>query len=184
MLDDSNHVPPLEISRVMPRYKHSRKRLILVDFEGTLWSRDLSSPGLVGMAQGDYVFPEEAVNILGNLAEDTRNEVWLLSGLRIDGVLEKVREKVPKVGIVYVFFLFCIKTVWILMQYLLQCGEWLFYQDTGCWLLYRGMDQHGIEFQSDMEECLFRDAQLCPSFIHSACPMWCLFRRFLSLIVH
>ncbi|KAF8809892.1 alpha,alpha-trehalose-phosphate synthase [Phlegmacium glaucopus] len=100
MQDDSISVPPLEVSRVSPRYKHSRKRLVLVDFEGTLWSRDLSRAGLVGMAQGEYVFPEEAVNALGKLAEDARNEVWLLSGLRVDGVLEKVREKVPKVGIV------------------------------------------------------------------------------------
>ena len=107
MQDDSIFVPPLELARVLPRYKHSRKRLILVDFEGTLWSRDLSRAGLVGMEKGEYVFPEEAVNVLGKLAEDARNEVWLLSGLRVDGVLERVREQVPKVGIVYVFF-FCI----------------------------------------------------------------------------
>ena len=104
MQDDSISVPPLEPSRVLPRYKHSRKRLILVDFEGTLWIRDLSRDGLVGMAKGEYVFPEEVVNVLGKLAEDSRNEVWLLSGLRVDGVLEKFREKVPKVGIMYVFF--------------------------------------------------------------------------------
>ena len=30
-----------------------------------------------------------------------KNEVWLLSGLRVDRVLERFREKV---GIVYVFF--------------------------------------------------------------------------------
>ena len=104
MQDDSISVPPLEPSRVLPRYKHSRKRLILVDFEGTLWIRDLSRDGLVGMAKGEYVFPEEVVNVLGKLAEDSRNEVWLLSGLRVDGVLERFREKVPKVGIMYVFF--------------------------------------------------------------------------------
>ena len=103
MQDDFISVPPLEISRVLPRYKHSRKRLILVDFEGTLWSRDLSRAGL---AKGDCVFPEEAVNVLGKLAEDSKNEVWLMSGLRIDGVLGRVGEKVPKVGIMSVFFSF------------------------------------------------------------------------------
>jgi trehalose 6-phosphate synthase complex regulatory subunit len=100
MQDDSISVPPLELSHVLPRYKHSRKRLILIDFEGTLWSRDLSRAGLVGMAKGEYEFPEQAVNVLGKLAEDARNEVWLLSGLRVDGVLESVKEKVPKLGIV------------------------------------------------------------------------------------
>ena len=102
MQDDSISVPPLDLSRVLPRYKHSRKRLILVDFEGTLWTRDLSRAGLVGMAKGDYLFPEEVANVLGKLADDSRNEVWLLSGLRVDGVLERFKEKVPKVGIVYV----------------------------------------------------------------------------------
>ena len=105
MQDDSISVPPLDLSRVLPRFKHSRKRLILVDFEGTLWTRDLTRAGLVGMAKGEYAFPEEVANVLGKLADDSRNEVWLLSGLRVDGVLERFREKVPKVGIVYVFFL-------------------------------------------------------------------------------
>ena len=104
MQDDSISVPPLDLSRVLPRYKHSRKRLILVDFEGTLWVRDLTRAGLVGMAKGEYEFPEEVANVLGRLADDSRNEVWLLSGLRVDGVLERFREKVPKVGIVYVSF--------------------------------------------------------------------------------
>jgi trehalose-6-phosphatase len=56
------------------------------------------------MAKGEYEFPEEVVNVLGKLADDSRNEVWLLSGLKVDGVLEWFREKVPKVGIVYVSF--------------------------------------------------------------------------------
>ena len=119
--DDSISVPPLEPSRVLPRYKHSRKRLILVDFEGTLWSRDLSRAGLLGMAEGEYTFPEDAVNVLGKLADDTRNEVWLLSGLRVDGVLERIKERVPKVGIVYVIFLY----IQDLSEILSQCREWL-----------------------------------------------------------
>ena len=44
-----------------------------------------------------------------------------------------------------------------------QCGEWLFHQDARCRFLYWGLDQYGIEFQSDMEECLFGDSQLCTS---------------------
>ena len=135
MQDDSISVPPLEISRVLPRYKHSRKRLILVDFEGTLWSRDLSKAGLVGMAQGNYEFPEAAVNVLKKLAEDARNEVWLLSGLRIDGVLESVREKVPKVGIVYVFLFLSDGSGIYMILFFLQCGEWLLHQDTSCGFL-------------------------------------------------
>ena len=133
MQDDSISVPPLDLSRVLPRYKHSRKRLILVDFEGTLWIRDLTRAGLVGMAKGEYEFPEEVANVLGKLAEDSRNEVWLLSGLRIDGVLERIREKVPKVGIVYVlFFSSFYHNGAYMVSLFFKCGEWLFHQDKGC----------------------------------------------------
>ncbi|KAF8153874.1 glycosyltransferase family 20-domain-containing protein [Crassisporium funariophilum] len=102
---DALAVPSLSqnLPLLLPRYKHSRKRLILIDFEGTLWQRDLSRAGLVGMAKGEYDFPEEAVRVLGKLADEAggRNEVWLLSGLKVgEGVLERVRERVPRVGIV------------------------------------------------------------------------------------
>ena len=76
--------------------------MILVDFEGTLCIRDLTRAGLVGKAKGEFKFPEEVANALGRLADDPKNEVWLLSGLRVDGVLERFREKVPKV--VHLFF--------------------------------------------------------------------------------
>jgi trehalose 6-phosphate synthase complex regulatory subunit len=71
------------------------------------------------MAKGEYVFPEEVVNGMGKLAEDLRNEAWLLSGLRVDGVLERLREKMPKVGIVSCVFLFYIlflsRQFWVLI---------------------------------------------------------------------
>ena len=87
-----------------------------MDFEGTLWSRDLSKKGVLGASQGfedgktEEDLPplpeqvEEAISVLGKLAEDRKNEVWLLSGLRIKGVLERVAKRLPKVGIVYVLF--------------------------------------------------------------------------------
>ena len=84
---------------------------MLVDFEGTLWRRDLTQRGVLDMLGGvdaggeqtELKLPEkveEAIGVLGKLAEDRRNEVWLLSGLRAKGVLEAVAERVPKVGIV------------------------------------------------------------------------------------
>jgi len=97
---------------LVPKYKYSQRRIILVDFEGTLWRRDLSQVGVLQMLggadagggeQAKLELPEEveeAIGVLGKLAEDRRNEVWLLSGLRVKGVLEAVAERVPKVGIV------------------------------------------------------------------------------------
>jgi hypothetical protein len=143
MQDDSISVPPLDLSRVLPRYKHSRKRLILVDFEGTLWIRDLTRAGLVGMAKGDYEFPEEVANVLGKLADDSRNEVWLLSGLRVDGVLERFREKVPKVGIVYVLFLFFfVMTVLAIPSFFKKKNS----AENGCFIKTRAVGSYNGEW--------------------------------------
>ncbi|GLB44271.1 putative trehalose-phosphatase [Lyophyllum shimeji] len=122
-------VPVFDVARVLPRYRHSRKRLVLVDLEGCLWRRDLSREGLVRMEE-DYRLagrgvnkvngekhgegekedkegeaervsvPEEALKVLERLVEDRRNEVWLLSGLRVTGVLERIAERIPRLGIV------------------------------------------------------------------------------------
>lgn len=137
-------VPHLSPQLLISKYKHSQRRLILVDLEGTLWRRDLTKSGLVemmkimeglgsstaslsvsgsnsgsssslGSASGSLLregatnnegkpmaLPkevDEAIEVLGRLAEDRKNEVWILSGLKVGGVLEKVAEKVPKVGI-------------------------------------------------------------------------------------
>ncbi|KAG6810498.1 hypothetical protein H0H92_011595 [Tricholoma furcatifolium] len=102
-------VPPLDTARVLPRYRHSRRRLVLVDLEGTLWRRDLSREGLARMEE-DYlclkgeerkvVVPEEALETLEALVGDVRNEVWLLSGLRVRGVLERIAERIPRLGVV------------------------------------------------------------------------------------
>ncbi|KAF8963230.1 alpha,alpha-trehalose-phosphate synthase [Flammula alnicola] len=103
----SSSAPILTPSLLLPKYKHSQKRLILVDFEGTLWRRDLTQKGVLqflgGKGNSEVELPkevEDAIGVLGKLAEDRRSEVWLLSGLQMKGVLEAVAERVPKVGIV------------------------------------------------------------------------------------
>lgn len=96
MESDPQSVAELDLSRLLPRYKHSQSRLILIDFEGTLWIRDPAALAL----RGEFEPPKEAVDALNRLTEDPRNEVWLLSGLQVKGALEKVAAIAPKVGIV------------------------------------------------------------------------------------
>ena len=104
---DPSSVPVLDMPRLVPRYKHSSKRLILIDFEGTLWRRDLSHEGIAKTLRNesewnedDADWPRESVEVLKTLSEDRRNEVWVLSGLPRTGVLGKLAKVVPKVGIV------------------------------------------------------------------------------------
>ncbi|KXN83190.1 hypothetical protein AN958_01704 [Leucoagaricus sp. SymC.cos] len=99
-LDDIEDVPALDLTRVLPRYKHSQRRLILVDFEGTLWRRDLTRKGLQAYLKGEFKIPDAPLEALRDLAEDKQNDVWLLSGLPVRDVLERAAEKVPRIGIV------------------------------------------------------------------------------------
>ncbi|KAH8112031.1 glycosyltransferase family 20-domain-containing protein [Phellopilus nigrolimitatus] len=89
--DAVGRAPSLDVSLLLPRYRHARKRLILVDFEGTLWLRDPRSRA--------FDPPHEALDVLKALAEDERNDVWLLSGLPIGGNLDKVARDLPDVGL-------------------------------------------------------------------------------------
>jgi trehalose 6-phosphate synthase complex regulatory subunit len=88
-------VPSLSTARhLLPRYKHSRKRLLLLDWEGTLVPRRVSS----------HMTPSpEVVQLLTKITQDDKNEVWILSGLPVKGVLDSLTKEVPKIGIVYVF---------------------------------------------------------------------------------
>lgn len=92
---DLNSVPALNTTLLIPRYKHSPRRILLLDFEGTLWRPDMSRAGLLA----PFVPPEGAVELLNKFSANKRNEVWLLSGLPVKS-LEQVAAKVPGVGIV------------------------------------------------------------------------------------
>jgi hypothetical protein len=105
---DPDSVPVFNLARMLPRYKHSMKRLILVDFEGTLWRRDLSKDGMQcrmlrkeeEWSEEDEAWPKDSVELLKTLADDKKNEVWVLSGLVRTGILGKLSKVAPKVGII------------------------------------------------------------------------------------
>lgn len=90
---DVLQIAALDVSRLLPGYRHSDRRLLLIDFEGTLWTdRDPRAT--------TFNPPKEALDLVARLAKDMRNEVWLLSGLPVKGMMEKVAETVPGIGIV------------------------------------------------------------------------------------
>lgn len=101
---DPSLVPPLDLSRLIPKYRHSASRLIFVDLEGCLWVRDMSRNAMMEMmksGKGPMVeIPESTIQVLGRMVDDPKNEVWVLSGLPVKGALERLAERVPSVGIV------------------------------------------------------------------------------------
>ncbi|TBU43087.1 glycosyltransferase family 20-domain-containing protein, partial [Dichomitus squalens] len=98
---DPADIATFDVARVLPRYRHSQKRLLLFDFEGTIWTRDIITIARNAGATGtpEFEAPEEAIKLLNRLAEDPRNQVWLLSGLT-KKMLDVVAEKAPTIGIV------------------------------------------------------------------------------------
>ncbi|KZS89294.1 hypothetical protein SISNIDRAFT_431860 [Sistotremastrum niveocremeum HHB9708] len=90
---DPLSIPSLDVSLILPRYKHSQNRLILVDLEGTLWQRNPA------MRDGGFQPPQEALDVLKRLSDDDRNNVWLLSGLPVGGGLDKIAAALPNVGL-------------------------------------------------------------------------------------
>ncbi|KIJ64234.1 glycosyltransferase family 20 protein [Hydnomerulius pinastri MD-312] len=93
---DLSAVPVVDVARLLPRYKHSSKRLLLIDYEGAIWIRDMSRAGLLAPFEPQ----KEALELLKRFSDDSRNEVWLLSGLPVKGALDKIADAVPSVGIV------------------------------------------------------------------------------------
>ena len=91
-------VASLDLALLLPRYRHSQRRLILIDFEDTLWQRN---PRRQLEGQGEDI-PLEAIGVVTRLSEDNRNEVWLLSGLQVK-TLDAVAKHLHKVGFVCVF---------------------------------------------------------------------------------
>ncbi|KAF8884515.1 glycosyltransferase family 20-domain-containing protein [Infundibulicybe gibba] len=73
-----------DLTDMLPRYRHSQKRLILLDFEGTLWLRDASRQGISEV-------PEDAIDILKKLADDRRNEVCKFRRSAENGCFIKTR---------------------------------------------------------------------------------------------
>ncbi|KAI5891466.1 uncharacterized protein SCHCODRAFT_02629180 [Schizophyllum commune H4-8] len=93
---DVEDVTVLDAHRVVPRYKHSSKRMLFIDLEGTLYKRDVSRDALL---DNRFDPPEAALEILEKLVADKRNEVWLMSGLP-RSVLQRIADRIPRLGII------------------------------------------------------------------------------------
>ena len=85
----------LDLALLLPRYRHSERRLLLIDLEDTLWERN---PRRQHEGKGEAI-PTEAIGVIKRLSEDSRNEVWLLSGLPVK-MLDDIAKDTPKVGFV------------------------------------------------------------------------------------
>ncbi len=93
-----------KIGRVLVQWRHCKRRLALVDLEGTLWDREKFRSKMKFKKGVDVLDPglRAAIEVLRCLNADKRNEVWVLSGLTVQGALGVVAKELPDIGIVYV----------------------------------------------------------------------------------
>ncbi|KAK0492831.1 alpha,alpha-trehalose-phosphate synthase [Armillaria luteobubalina] len=91
-----------KIGRVLVQWRHCKRRLVLVDLEGTLWDREKFRSKMKFKKGVDVLDPglKAAIEVLRCLNADKRNEVWVLSGLTVQGALGVVAKELPDIGIV------------------------------------------------------------------------------------
>ncbi|KAI6777881.1 uncharacterized protein J7T54_004153 [Emericellopsis cladophorae] len=89
---DQTSVPRLSIPNVVGKYQQSRRRLFVLDYEGTLVSWG-------PLSQIIPVSPQRTLDILNDLLLDERNTVYVMSGRR-PKELERVFRRVPNLGLI------------------------------------------------------------------------------------
>ncbi|CAE6435944.1 unnamed protein product [Rhizoctonia solani] len=90
-----SEVPQIEPSKVFVNTTSSEKRLILIDWEGALWNEDPRITWHSGFSP-----PAPKLEIVRKLLANEQNEIWILSGMGVQGGLEKIAAELPGVGLV------------------------------------------------------------------------------------
>jgi HAD superfamily hydrolase (TIGR01484 family) len=85
-------VPRLSISRLTEKYRQSKQRLMILDYEGTLAS--WGSPRSIILTT-----PQRAITTLTELTEDPANIVYVMSS-RMPEELERLFRQVPNLGLI------------------------------------------------------------------------------------
>jgi len=89
---DPENVPRLQIRRLRQNYDSSKKRLLVIDFEGTLTTWDSPNESVVTV-------PLRVTELLSNLVNDPQNIVYVMSQHTMDS-LEHMFRMVPSLGLI------------------------------------------------------------------------------------
>ncbi|CAE6425285.1 unnamed protein product [Rhizoctonia solani] len=90
-----SEVPLLDPSKLFANATSGDKRLIFLDWEGTLWNED---PRITW--HSGFNPPTAKLDTVKKLLANEQNEVWILSGMGVQGGLEKIATELPGVGLV------------------------------------------------------------------------------------
>ncbi|KAG0237579.1 hypothetical protein BGX31_003536 [Mortierella sp. GBA43] len=106
----SIHIPLLNLDAVMPQYQAAKRRLLLLDYDGTLLPYERS---LAARSKGQTSV-EEMIKVVTDLAQDPKNTVYIMSGRTRDS-LDHTFGSIPNVGLCAeggCFLKYAGRTVW------------------------------------------------------------------------
>ncbi|KAF9437804.1 hypothetical protein BGZ76_011046 [Entomortierella beljakovae] len=91
----SIHIPLLDMAVVLPQYKSAKRRLLLLDYDGTLLPYERTT---AVRAKGKTSSNEDMIKIVTELAQDPKNVVYIMSG-RTRGSLMETFGSIPNLGL-------------------------------------------------------------------------------------
>ncbi|KAF9356901.1 hypothetical protein BGX26_004576 [Mortierella sp. AD094] len=91
----SIHIPLLDMAAVLPQYREAKRRLLLLDYDGTLLPYERTT---AVRSKGKTSSNEDMVRIVTELAQDPKNTVYIMSG-RTRCSLEDTFGSIPNLGL-------------------------------------------------------------------------------------
>ena len=89
---DSKSVPRLQVKQLRQQYDASQRRLLIIDFEGTLIEWDSPKETVI-------TIPLRVLDMLRNLVDDERNIIYVMAQQPMD-TLEHMFRSTPKIGLI------------------------------------------------------------------------------------
>lgn len=162
---DNTFIPKLEVGQIVSEWRADQSRLIMLDLEGSLLPESIV---FLRKAQ-QLELPEQLVTTLTELAGDSKNSIYVFSSLS-SAFLDKIAEKVPRVGIVsedgcsvrhpgqsgWMSLTAGISTSWKIsvkqiLQYFQDRTPGSFLHDRGSTLFFSTGAGHGSKFEDSLE---------------------------------
>ncbi|KAF9205719.1 hypothetical protein BGZ49_003654 [Haplosporangium sp. Z 27] len=91
----SIHIPLLDMAAVLPQYRSANRRLLLLDYDGTLLPYERTT---TVRNKGKASSNEDIIKIVTELSKDPKNTVYIMSG-RTRCSLEEIFGSIPNLGL-------------------------------------------------------------------------------------
>ena len=149
LMRDTMSIPRLSVAQLSGRYKKSRKRLFILDYEGTLAS--LGKPSDIILTS-----PQRVLDSLNELLLDEKNIVYVMSAYKPEE-LERLFSRVPKLGIIAENGCFVRK---------FGADEWVAFADPVAMEAWKREVRHMLQYYIERLEGSWIETRRCSMILH------------------